>query len=377
MTTMDRTTQQLALINLALVPGIGPKTLQKLLAQDISPSDIYAMDSAQLASVGIGKKIAQYMVQHPVSKPSKQVEAALRWAQASHHHLLTLACDAYPERLKHIATSPPLLMVKGNLDVLTYPQLAMVGSRYPTSSGAQQAYDFAQQLSNMGLTITSGLARGIDALAHQGVVDVGGATVGVLGTGIDVIYPKANEKLAEQIIERGALVSEFPLGTKAMKGNFPRRNRIVSGLSLGTLVVEATLKSGSLITARQALEQNREVMAIPGAIHNPQKAGCHYLIRQGAKLIETSGQILEELSLQITQQNAGLASKLDCEQVSCADLELQGEQLKVYDALDYDGLDMESLVNKTRMDVGQLSMLLMELELAGILKQEQGVYARC
>jgi DNA processing protein len=162
-----------------------------------------------------------------------------------------------------------------------------------------------------------------------------------------------------------------------MKGNFPRRNRIVSGLSLGTLVVEATLKSGSLITARQALEQNREVMAIPGAIHNPQKAGCHYLIRQGAKLIETSGQILEELSLQITQQNAGLASKLDCEQVSCANLELQGEQLKVYDALDYDGLDMESLVNKTRMDVGQLSMLLMELELAGILKQEQGVYARC
>jgi DNA processing protein len=374
---MDWTTQQLALINLALVPGIGPKTLQKLLAQDISPSDIYAMDSAQLASVGIGKKIAQYMVQHPVSKPSKQVEAALRWAQTPHHHVLTLACDAYPERLKHIATSPPLLMVKGNLDVLTYPQLAMVGSRYPTSSGAQQAYDFAQQLSNMGLTITSGLARGIDALAHQGVVDVGGATVGVLGTGIDVIYPKANEKLAEQIIERGALVSEFPLGTKAMKGNFPRRNRIVSGLSLGTLVVEATLKSGSLITARQALEQNREVMAIPGAIHNPQKAGCHYLIRQGAKLIETSGQILEELSLQITQQNAGLASKLDCEQVSCANLELQGEQLKVYDALDYDGLDMESLVNKTRMDVGQLSMLLMELELAGILKQEQGVYARC
>jgi DNA processing protein len=268
-------------------------------------------------------------------------------------------------------------MVKGNLDALSYPQVAMVGSRYPTSSGAQQAYDFAQQLSHLGVTITSGLAKGVDALAHQGVVDVSGSTIAVLGTGIDEIYPKANTKLAEQIIEQGALVSEFPLGTKAMKGHFPRRNRIVSGLSLATLVVEATLKSGSLITARQALEQNREVMAIPGVIHNPQKAGCHFLIRQGAKLIETPEQVLEELSLQLAPQNKGSSHIKSCAQQNSASLELHGEQLKVYDAVDYDGLDMESLVNKTRLDVGQLSMVLMELELSGLLKQEQGLYARC
>ena len=205
---------------------------------------------------------------------------------------------------------------------------------------------------------------------------MGGTTIAVLGTGIDNIYPKANIKLAEQISEKGALVSEFALGANAMKGHFPRRNRIVSGLSLATLVVEATLKSGSLITARQALEQNRDVMAIPGSIQNPQKAGCHFLIRQGASLIETPEQVLQELSLQLTPRNEAGAHKLNCAQNNDAQLDLQGEQLKVYAALDYDGTDMESLVNKTQLDVGQLCMVLMELELAGILTHEQGVYAR-
>lgn len=374
---MDWTKQQLAWINLALVPGVGPKTLQKILAQNATPSELYDMELSQLLALGIREKAAKQIEQTPPNQLNEHAEKALSWAQDEGHHLITLACDTYPERLKNIETAPPLLMVKGNLEALSHPQVAMVGSRYPTSSGGQQAYDFAQQLSELGLTITSGLARGIDALAHQGVVDVKGSTLGVLGTGIDEIYPRANAKLADKIIEQGAIISEFPLGTKAMRSHFPRRNRIVSGLSLGTLVVEATLKSGSLITARQALEQNREVMAIPGAIHNPQKAGCHFLIRQGAKLIETPEQVLEELSLQIGQQTSGFKDKNDCEKLNSTKLELQGEQLKVYDALDYDGLDMESLVNKTRLDVGQLSMVLMELELAGILKQEQGVYARC
>lgn len=373
---MDWTSQQLAWINLALAPGIGPKTIQKIIATNIQLSEIFQFDIEQLKSLGINEKSAEHLLKHPPNKPSKQVESALKWAQVSAHHLLTLACDDYPQHLKQISTAPPLLMVKGNKQVLNYPQVAMVGSRYPTNSGAQQAYDFAQQLSNLGITITSGLARGIDALAHQGVVDVAGATIAVLGTGIDNIYPKANAKLADQITEKGALVSEFALGAKAMKGHFPRRNRIVSGLSLATLVVEATLKSGSLITARQALEQNRDVMAIPGAIQNPQKAGCHFLIRQGASLIETPEQILQELSLQIPQQNPALGHKVDCAQENNAQLDLQGEQLKVYAALDYDGTDMESLVNKTQLDVGQLSMVLMELELAGILTHEQGVYAR-
>ena len=374
---MSQAVEQLIWINLALVPGIGPKILQKILAANISLNDIYQHEYTDLRALGVSKKSAEHMIAYPPNTPSQKVEDALTWAQISGHHLLTPVCEYYPERLKEIDTPPPLLMIKGQLEALGLPQVAMVGSRYPSSGGAQQAYDFAQQLTQMGLTITSGLARGIDALAHQGVVDVSGVTIAVLGTGIDQVYPKANGKLAQQIIEKGALVSEFPLGTSAMKGNFPRRNRIVSGLSLGTLVVEATLKSGSLITARQALEQNREVMAIPGAIHNPQKAGCHYLIRQGARLIEIPEQVLEEFSMQIFQQNRGLSGEKNCGQVNSASQNLEGEQLKVYDALDYDGLDMESLVNKTRLDAGQLSMLLMELELAGILKQEQGVYARC
>lgn len=373
---MDWSAQQLAWINLALAPGIGPKTLQKITAEGVSPYDIYQMPFDELKGLGLNEKITKYLLDHPPNKPDARVEAALRWEQLPNHHLMTLACDDYPAQLQHIATAPPLLMVKGNRQALSFAQVAMVGSRYPTSSGAQQAYDFAQQLSNLGLTVTSGLARGVDALAHQGVVDVNGITIGVLGTGIDDVYPKTNQTLAEQILDKGALISEFPLGTKAMKGHFPRRNRIVSGLSLATLVVEATIKSGSLITARQALEQNREVMAIPGAVHNPQKAGCHFLIRQGAKLIETPEQVLEELSLQLAPQNQALNSKQDCAQENSVNLDLQGEQLKVYDALDYDGLDMESLVNKTRLNVGQLSMVLMELELSGLLKQEQGLYAR-
>ncbi|WP_283788758.1 DNA-processing protein DprA [Bermanella sp. WJH001] len=373
---MDWTTQQLAWISLALVPGVGPKTFQKIIAADIELSEIFNFEIEQLKSLGMSDKSATHVLKHPPNKPSKQVESALKWAQSPQHHLLTLDCQDYPEHLKQIATAPPLLMVKGNKAALNFPQVAMVGSRYPTHSGAQQAYDFAQQLANLGVTITSGLARGVDALAHQGVVDLGGTTIAVLGTGIDNIYPKANIKLAEQISEKGALVSEFALGANAMKGHFPRRNRIVSGLSLATLVVEATLKSGSLITARQALEQNRDVMAIPGSIQNPQKAGCHFLIRQGASLIETPEQVLQELSLQLTPRNEAGAHKLNCAQNNDAQLDLQGEQLKVYAALDYDGTDMESLVNKTQLDVGQLSMVLMELELAGILTHEQGVYAR-
>ena len=189
---MAWTTQQLNWINLALTPGIGPKTLQKLLAQNVSPSEIYHLTVKDIQALGISEKIAQDILKHPPNKPSKRVESALTWAQSSNHHLITLDCTSYPEHLKHIATAPPLLMVKGNLDALSYPQVAMVGSRYPTSSGAQQAYDFAQQLSNLGVTITSGLAKGVDALAHQGVVDVSGSTIAVLGTGIDEIYPKAN-----------------------------------------------------------------------------------------------------------------------------------------------------------------------------------------
>lgn len=374
---MDWSSKQLAWLSLAMVPGIGPKTLQKILKQQVAPTSCYEMDLAGLKGLGLSEPVAKHILQYPPHKPCSSVELALRWSEKEGQHLLTLECESYPEKLRHIASPPPFLMVKGQIKSLNLPQVAIVGSRYPTSSGAQQAYDFALQLSSHGLIITSGLAKGVDMLAHQGVIDGHGATVAVLGTGVDQIYPKSHSKLAQNICEKGALVSEFPLGTPAMRGHFPRRNRIVSGMSLGTLVIEATLKSGSLITARQALEQNREVMAIPGAIHNPQKAGCHYLIRQGAKLIETPEQVVEEIACQFERDTPIKSVDLSDQKENGAQSNLGGEQLKVFNALDYDGLDMETLVNKTQLEVGLLSMVLMELELSGLLRQEQGLYAKC
>lgn len=372
---MDRTPQQQAWINLALVPGLGPKFFQTLNQQSILPTQVYSLSMNELKKLGVSEKLARYLQQHPPSKPAKPVEQALTWQQSAGQYLLTPEHEHYPNLLKQIPTAPPLMFVKGQVSTLKLPQIAIVGSRYPTSSGSQQAYDFAQNLSHHGLVVTSGLAKGVDGIAHQATLDAAGSTIAVLGTGIDHIYPKSHLRLAEHICEKGALVSEFPLGAPAMKGHFPRRNRIVSGMSLGVLVIEATLKSGSLITARQALEQNREVMAIPGAIHNPQKAGCHHIIREGAKLIETPEQVVEEIGPMIDQKSDGMR-KLDSTQLNERQLNLRGEQLKLYKALDYEGLDMESLVNKTQLDVSTLTMLLMELELGGWLIQEQGVYVK-
>lgn len=372
---MDRTAQHEAWLNLALVPGLGPKFFSRLIQSTLDPVDVYDLEDAQLQALGVTQKSMDFLRQNPPVRPAKSVEAALLWSEIPHQHLLTPSHDNYPTLLKQIASVPPLLFVKGQLPVLKLPQVAMVGSRYPTASGSQQAYDFAQGLTDAGLVITSGLAKGIDALAHQGALDAKGKTIAVLGTGIDKIYPKSHARLADSIIEQGAIISEFALGAPAMKGHFPRRNRIVSGMSLGVLVIEATLKSGSLITARQALEQNREIMAVPGAIHNPQKAGCHYLIRQGAKLIEQPEQVLEELQLMVEGTKATTVEQ-NPQKIPDTSSSLQGDQLKVFKALDYDGLDMESLVNKTRLDVSTLTMVLMEMELLGLLNQEQGMYMR-
>ncbi len=372
---MTRTAEEIAWINLSFTPGVGPKTIQGLREHNVSATHIYAMDAHQLKALGFSSKSIEHVLQESPSQLNQPTEQALNWEQQAGNHLMTFLDEAYPQRLSEIQSAPAVLMVRGNPHVLNYPQVAMVGSRYPTSSGAQQAYDFAQGLAHLGVTITSGLARGVDALAHQGVLDVNASTIAVLGTGLNCIYPKAHASMVEAICEKGAVVSEFPLDTKAFKGNFPRRNRIVSGLSLGTLVVEATLKSGSLITARQALEQNREVMAIPGAISNPQKAGCHFLIRQGAKLIESVEQVMEELQAIWPVDSMQLPSLPT--QTQAEELALEGPQLKVYKALDYDGMDMDTLALKTQLPIGDLSMVLMELELMGALKQEQGVYALC
>ena len=221
--------------------------------------------------------------------------ATLEWLAEPHHHLLALDDPAYPCLLREIDDAPALLYVAGRLDLLQRPALAMVGSRNPSALGAQTAEAFAQGFSEAGLTVVSGLALGIDAAAHRGALGGSGSTLAVVGTGLDIVYPARNRELAHRIAERGALVSEFPLGMTARADHFPRRNRILSGLALGCLVVEANLRSGSLITARLAAEQGREVFAIPGSIHSPLSKGCHLLIRQGAKLTECADDVIEEL----------------------------------------------------------------------------------
>ncbi len=358
-----------AWLNLSLTPGIGPKTLQYIGKQTIKPEQVYELDSLQLKALGISQKSITHLQKYPPTKPSKEVETALLWACDDSHYLLTLHDEYYPNALRQIATPPPLLMVKGQIIALQIEQLAIVGSRYPTPSGDQQAYDMATQLTDMGLAITSGMALGIDASAHRGALHSGGTTLAVLGSGLNHIYPKQNQKLSEEITEKGALISEFSLSSRPHPGHFPRRNRIVSGLSMGTLVIEATLKSGSLITARQALEQNREVFAMPGSVSNPQKAGCHYLIRQGATLVESAEHIAQELRWQHDVKVAVIEKETRVLPT------MNPSEQKLIKALDYDGANLDEIVARTHMPVSELNVVLMELELNGIIRQDQGSYS--
>ena len=272
--------------------GLGPAQFNHLLDTFNTPENILGASHSQLSKLGL-KPATIESLQQP---DAALIELDQRWLEQENHHLISLLDPRYPERLKTVPDAPIVLYVRGDPDYLSLPQLAMVGSRSPTASGRKTATEFASHLSKAGITITSGLARGIDGACHQGALEGIAGTLAVVAHGLDVVYPAAHRKLAEAITHNGAVVSEFPIGTAPTRGLFPRRNRLISGLSLGTLVVEAALKSGSLITARHALEQGREVFAIPGSIHNPLARGCHQLIRQGAKLVETADDILVELS---------------------------------------------------------------------------------
>ena len=275
--------------------GIGPATFNQLFEHFQKPDTLFNSPQAlKQLDLAPARRLA---VQQAIQEPDWQaVEQALRWSEAPENHILLLTQAEYPELLKQIHAPPPLLFVKGQLNVLNDIQLAMVGSRNPSVDGHETAWQFAHHLARSGMVITSGMALGIDAQSHYGALEANGKSIAVAGTGLDRIYPARHKKLAWQLIEQGAIISEYPLGTGPMKHNFPQRNRIISGLSVGTLVVEAALKSGSLITAQTALEQAREVFAIPGSIHNPLTRGCHQLIKSGAKLVETAEDILEELS---------------------------------------------------------------------------------
>src|SRR5258705_525756 len=279
-------------LQLTLSPGLGAATLRELLKQFGLPEKVLAVPRAQLARYATPQALAAL----DSEEVARAVERALAWAEQPGRALVTLGDAAYPRLLLEIPDPPALLYCRGRTELLNRPALAVVGSRNATAQGASNAEQFARTFSAAGLAIVSGLAQGIDAAAHRGGLAAEGSTIAVLGTGIDVTYPRANLALADDIASRGLLVSEFPLGTKALAHNFPRRNRLISGLAQGCLVVEAALASGSLITARAAAEQGREVFAVPGSIHSPLAKGCHALIKSGAKLAESAEDVLSELS---------------------------------------------------------------------------------
>jgi DNA processing protein len=325
--------------------------------------------------------LEEYRKNPEKSALGKRVAEDLTWL-AGHPDVQCLSLDhpAYPSLLRQIPKPPPLIYVRGAVECLNLPQLAMVGSRNPSSGGAENARQFAAWLAARGFAITSGLALGVDAAAHCGALDVAGKTLAVLGTGIDLIYPSRHRQLAQQILDSGgALVSEFPLGTPSHAANFPQRNRIISGLSLGTLVVEAAVQSGSLITASHALQQNREVFAIPGSIHNPLARGCHQLIRQGATLVETAQDILDQLDGMLSYKARELKSwpltpiEEDLFNQTHA---LDAVETRLLDAIGYDPVTMDLLIERSQMTVGQVASCLMGLEIKGVVQQTERGFVR-
>ena len=293
------------------------------------------------------------------------------WIRNPHHHLVAFTDPRYPCTLHGLERRPIVLYVAGKPEVLNDPQLSIVGSRNPTPAGRDTAFDFAEALAARGLAITSGLAEGIDSAAHRGALAAQGVTLAVLGNGIDRVYPRSNQGLSEEIRFRGALISEFPLGTPPRRENFPQRNRVIAGLSLGTLVVEAARRSGSLITARLAGDQNRELFAVPGSIHNPLSRGCHELIRQGAKLTETAADILSELNFSAFLRAGCSASGSPG---SAAELEagMDKEHKILLDALGFDPADLDVLVVRTGFKAEAVSSMMLILELEGHVQAAPG-----
>jgi len=345
------------------VPGIGSKTFINTLAS-YTPEQLFKQSNSTLSALGLKQKSIDYIK----SPDWKQVEEDILWTKQPENAVITFNDELYPAQLKEIDNPPALLFTRGNTKLLSQPQLSIVGSRNPSPLGLQTAIEFAQSLAQQGFTITSGLALGIDAASHQGALNVNGHTIAVTGTGLDRVYPARNKELATKIANTGLLISEFPPGTTAKANHFPRRNRIISGLCLGLLVVEAAKQSGSLITARMALEANREVFAIPGSIHNPLARGCNALIKEGAKLVENIQDILEELN-QYNQQPETIPQE---NPKSTLDL----EQQNLLNLIMFSPTSVDWLVQQSEFSVEVISSMLLMLELQGCITATPGGYIR-
>jgi DNA processing protein len=340
-------------------PAVGCRTFLRLL-ETHTPEQLFAESPQNWARLGLKNESIDALKNPDWATVDKDLE----WLAQANNSLITIEDELYPPLLKELSDPPPLLFVRGNVGLLSMPQIAIVGSRNPSNLGKQTAFEFAKSLTQQGFVITSGLALGIDAASHEGALSVGGWTIAVAGTGLDRVYPARHKELATEIVNKGVMVSELPPGTMAKANNFPRRNRIISGLSQGLLVVEAAKESGSLITARMALEQNREVFAIPGSIHNPLARGCNALIREGAKLVETTQDILEELNQYNQQDNDFTIQPMQ----SMLDL----EQQTLLNRVMFSPTSIDDLVATGGQSVEIVSSMLLILELQGYLEATAG-----
>ncbi len=347
-----------AWLALDLIPGLGRESLRRLLARFESPCNVLRQSQANLAQV-VGEKVALSICAGP---DPERLSTALKWLGEPGNHLVTLADEDYPQPLLQTADPPVILYLKGKRELLNAVGIAVVGSRNATPGGAQNAEAFSRALSEAGLTIISGLAMGIDAAAHRGGLSGRGASIAVVGTGLDLVYPSRNKALAHELALNGLIVSEFSLGTPAIAANFPRRNRIISGLSRGVLVVEAALASGSLITARLAGEQGRDVFAIPGSIHSPFSKGCHQLIKQGAKLVDEAQDILVELGVLENSHSANHPQ-------SAPSATNEDPLLR---AIGFDPISVDAIIAASGLPTDEVLGRLTALEMAGVIASLPG-----
>jgi DNA processing protein len=359
-------------LTLLHTPGVGAATFHNLLTHFGSVEAVLNANGSQLSCLALTGETVNALT----SQEKPDITADLDWQTGPGHHIITFTDERYPAQLKDLPDAPPVLYVRGDPDYLLQPQLAMVGARNPSAAGRNTAEQFANHLSDSGITITSGLAIGIDGASHQGALQGLAGTVAVVAHGLDIVYPAQHQQLAQAISEKGAVISELPIGITPQRGLFPRRNRLISALSLGTLVVEAALKSGSLITARLALELNREVFAIPGSIHNPMVRGCHQLIRQGAKLVESVDDILEELRIPSLQNPSyPIKTREDTpEKLKDRHNTLDPDHQKLLKCLAYEPTSIDELVNRSEFSAAEVASMLLILELEGIIVCQNGRY---
>ena len=360
-------------------PSIGGASVIRLIETLDGASALAKASGRDLARLGVPEAAAAAILNPDTAK----IESDLQWLAQPNHHLLCWDDDAYPVLLRRIPNPPAALFIDGDPGCLWQPQIAVIGSRNPTAGGLEHARDFAGTLARQGMTITSGLASGIDAAAHRAALDAGAMTIAVNGTGLDLVYPRSSSRIAQGIRCQGAMVSELPLGAPPKPQHFPSRNRIISGLSLAVLVIEAGLNSGTLITARKAAEQGRDVFALPGSLNNPMAKGCHRLIREGARLVETTADIMQELGPVAAELQMEIAQRLDVPEEAPSpprqadDLLADPDYQALWNSIGYDPSSVDALIEKTGLTARATASMLLIMELKGMVKKQgSGRYVR-